>query len=387
MTAMKLARAASIGDLRAMAKKRVPRFAFDYLDGGAEDESNLARNRAAFAAIRLTPRYLADVSAVSLATEIFGRSYAAPFGVAPIGILNVIWPGADLALARLAARERIPYVASTAASTSLEALAEAADGHGWFQLYVANEDAVTADVLRRARAAGYEVLMVTVDVPTPAKRERDLRNGLRVPFRLTPRIAADLALHPRWTLSSLFAGRPGLANLASGPGARSLAELQQLLMRASLSWQDLKRIRDAWPGRLLVKGILDAGDATRCVAAGCDGIVVSNHGGRQADYAPATIEALPAIAAAVGDAVPVLVDSGIRRGADMIRARALGARFCLLGRAFGYGVGAAGAAGAQRAFDIVRDELAGALGQLGRAGFDAIDASLLSVAPGGRSGQ
>lgn len=374
--------AVSIDDLRLMAQRRVPRFAFDFLDGGAGDESNLRRNSDAFAAVRLTPRYLVDVSSVATATEIFGRSYAAPFAVAPIGMLNVVWPGADLALARLAGQRGIPYVASTAASTPLEALAEAADGNGWFQLYVAADDNMNGEVLRRAAAAGYEVMMVTVDVPVAARRERDIRNGFQVPFRMTPRIAADLARHPGWTWASLRAGRPGLANFTAyadgAGGSRSLAELQRSLMRASFSWDDLRRIRNAWGGRLLVKGILDAGDAARCVAEGCDGIVVSNHGGRQADCAPASIEALPAIVEAVAGAAPVILDSGIRRGADIVRARALGAAFCLLGRAFGYGVGAAGAQGAERAYDIIHDELTWTLGQLGQPDFTAVDGSIVA---------
>ena len=378
---MAIERAASIDDLRRLARRRMPRFAFDFLDGGAETERNLRRNRDAFEEIGLVPRYLVDVSDCSLETELFGRRYAAPFGIAPIGLYNLIWPGADLALARLAARERIPHVVSTAASTSLEKVAEAAQGHAWFQLYVSADEAITEALLGRAEAAGYEVLLVTVDVPVAGKRDRDIRNGFRAPFRLTPRILADLALHPRWSLATLAGGTPGFANLAplaaKFADAQSLAAFQASLVSAAFDWDGLKRLRDRWRGRLLVKGVLHPEDAARCVEVGCDGLVVSNHGGRQAAYGPAAIEALPAVAAAVDGAVPILLDSGIRRGSDLIRVKALGAGFGLLGRAFAYGLGAGGAAGAARSFELIRQEVSLALGQIGRPRFAAVDDSVL----------
>lgn len=366
---MDLKHAASIADLREMARVRAPRFAFDFIDGGAESESNLHRNEEALEAIRLTPRYLVSVRECSLETEMFGKRWAAPFAIAPIGMLNVIRPGADLILARLAARENIPITASTAASTSLEKIAEAAEGNAWFQLYVANDDNVVNDVVGRAESAGYDVMMVTVDIPTPGKRDRDTRNGFQVPFKITPAIAADLAAHPSWTIASLRAGRPQLANMEPykdrGAGSASLAQLQATLIKADFTREALKRLRDRWKGKLLVKGIMHADDAKTCMEIGCDGVIVSNHGGRQADYAPASIEMLPLVAKSVGRSGATLFDSGIRRGADIIRARALGADFTLLARAFAYGVGAAGEDGAAHAFKLIKTELTLALAQLG----------------------
>ena len=361
-----LDRAASIADLRAMAKRRIPRFAFDLVDGGAEDEANMRRNAAAFDDVTLTPRYLRDVSRVETGVTLFGRDYAVPFGQAPIGMLNAFWPDADLTLARLCRRQNIPYVASSAASTTLEALAEAAEGNGWFQLYVSGDDAVTEGLIARAEAAGYEVMMVTVDVPAAGKRDRDIRNRLAVPFRFTPEVLVQLAMMPRWSLTSLAHGRPNIANYADLlQAATSYAEVQKTLISPALDWAQLERIRARWKGRLLVKGILHPDDALRCARIGCDGIVVSNHGGRQVAFGPATMAVLPGIVAAVGGRLTVILDSGIRRGSDVVRAAALGADFVLTGRAMAYGVGAGGSAGAQRAFDILQLELVRAMGQLG----------------------
>ncbi|MEO1019922.1 MAG: alpha-hydroxy acid oxidase [Pseudomonadota bacterium] len=376
---MSLKYAASIDDLRLIAKRRIPRFAFDLVDGGAEDESNLRRNREAFDAVRLTPRYMVDVSAPSIEVELFGRTYAAPFGVAPMGLLNVFWPDADLHLARLAAKQKIPYVASGVASTRLEDLAENADGMAWFQLYTSSDWDLTNRLLGRAENAGYEVLIVTVDVPTAAKRDRDIRNRLQIPFRLKPKIALDLLLNPRWSVETLIGGRPTIANYVDHDrSSNSLAALQTKLISSSFDWGQLKRIRDRWSGRLLVKGIMHADDALGCFEAGCDGIVVSNHGGRQLASGAASLEALPAIANMVGGKMSILLDSGIRRGTDIVRAKAFGADFALLGRSFAYGVGAGGAAGAKHAYHTIEVELLRALGQLGRPEFSTVDPSLLA---------
>ena len=375
---MTIARAACISDLRTIAKRRIPRFAFDLVDGGAEDESNLRRNEDALQALRLTPRYLVDASRPRLETEIFGQTYSAPFGIAPIGMLNVFWPGADLMLARLAAKHNVPYCVSAAASTSLERLAEAADGRGWFQLYASADHAVTDGLLDRAQAAGYRNLLVTVDVPAAGKRDRDIRNELSVPFKFTPRTLVDLGLHPRWSLATLRHGKPNIANYADLlKSATSYAEVQATLIAADYTWDHLIKLRDRWPGRLIVKGLQHAEDAARCAELGCDGIVVSNHGGRQVAAGPGSIEALPAIAKAVADRIKILFDSGIRRGSDIIRAKALGADFTLLGRSFAYGVGAGGATGADRAFTIIELELTRSLGQLGRPDFANVDETLI----------
>lgn len=375
---MGLDRAASVDDLRRLAKRRIPRFAFDLVDGGAESERNLRRNVEAFEEVALTPRYMTDVSEIDTRADLFGQTYAAPLGVAPIGMLNAFWPGADLILARLCARENIPYVASSAASTTLERLAEAAAGNGWFQLYVSGDEAVTESLIARAEAAGYTVMMVTADVPAAGKRDRDIRNQLAVPFRITPEVAIELIANPRWSLATLRHGKPDIANYADLlQGATSYADVQRTLITPGFTWDHLKRLRDRWGGTLLVKGILHPQDASGCAELGCDGIVVSNHGGRQVAFGPPTVEALPGIAEALGGRISIILDSGVRRGADMLRARALGADFVLAGRALAFGVGAGGAAGAQRAMDILKLELVRALGQLGATSYEAVGPSAL----------
>nr|WP_241865555.1 alpha-hydroxy acid oxidase [Paracoccus salsus] len=376
---MRLDRAASIDDLRRMARRRIPRFAFDLVDGGAESERNLRRNLEAFEEIQLTPRYMVDVSTIDTRAALFGQSFDMPFGMAPIGMLNAFWPDADLTLARLCKRRNIPYVASSAASTTLETLAEAADGNGWFQLYVSSDTAVTESLIARAEAADYRVMMVTADVPAAGKRDRDIRNQLAVPFRITPEVVAGLIAHPRWSLATLRHGKPNIANYADLlQSATSYAEVQKTLITPGFTWDSLRRLRDRWQGTLLVKGILHPEDAVQCADIGCDGIVVSNHGGRQVAFGPSTIEALPRIAAALEGRIAIILDSGIRRGADVLRAKAHGADFALSGRALAFGVGAGGAAGARRALEILELELVRALGQLGVASYAKVGPSELS---------
>lgn len=377
---MGLDRAASIDDLRLRAKARIPRFAFDLVDGGAENERNMRRNSEAFEDVELTPRYMVDVSKIDTRATVFGQTFDAPFGMAPIGMLNAFWPGADLTLARLCKAQNIPYTASSASSTTLERLAEAADGNGWFQLYVSSDAVVTEGLIARAEAAGYTTLMVTADVPAAGKRDRDIRNQLAVPFRFTPEVILQCMANPRWALTSLQHGTPNVANYADLlQSATSYAEVQKTLITPGFTWEDLKRLRTRWKGRLLVKGILHAKDAVACAELGCDGIVVSNHGGRQVAFGPPTIEALPAIAKAVAGRMTIILDSGIRRGADILRAKALGADFTLAGRVFAYGVGAGGDAGARRAFEILQLELVRALGQLGIPSYEAVGPSELST--------
>lgn len=377
---MGLDRAASIDDLRLRAKQRIPRFAFDLVDGGAENERNMRRNSEAFEEIELTPRYMVDVSELDIHATVFGQTFDAPFGMAPIGMLNAFWPNADLTLAKLCKRQNIPYVASSAASTTLEELAQAADGNGWFQLYVSSDADVTEGLIARAEAAGYTTMMVTADVPAAGKRDRDIRNQLAVPFRITPEVVAGLIANPRWSLETLMHGKPNIANYADLlQSATSYADVQKTLITPGFTWEDLKRLRARWKGKLLVKGILHSSDAIECADLGCDGIVVSNHGGRQVAFGPPTIETLPAISKAVGERMTIIVDSGIRRGADVLRAKALGADFTFSGRALAYGAGAGGKEGADRAFEILQLELIRALGQLGVPSFKDVGALELST--------
>jgi len=299
--------------------------------------------------------------------------------MAPVGFLNMAWPSADLMIAQLAAEKQFPHVISTASSTAIEPLAEAADGYAWLQLYYPANNNIYGGLLQRARAAGIDVMMLTVDVSSPGKRNRDIRNDLRVPFRFTPNIIASLAAHPHWALATLRAGSPDLANILpySDDGSRSLARMQAELISPSVNWQTLQKIRDDWQGKLLIKGILHPDDATHAIAAGCDGIVVSNHGGRQASYAPAAISALPAIATAVNNRVPILLDSGVYRGVDILRSRVSGADMVLCGRAFAYGAAAAQAPGVQKTVEILETELDRAMGQLGVCHFDTLGPDII----------
>jgi len=359
----------TIDQMRQAARRRLPRFAFDFMDGGSGGELALRRNRDAFARVQLLPRTLVDCESRSRRVEILGQSFAQPFGVAPIGLANLIWPGADIGLARAAAGAGIPYVLSTAGTTAIEAVAAIAPD-AWFQLYVGRDQAIVDSLVARADAAGFPVLVVTVDVPAPGKRVRDLANRFSLPFRPTGRLAVDLLRHPTWSVATARAGAPRFANLERYGGkdtdARSLATLMAEQSSARLDWRILSEIRSRWPRKLVIKGLLHPEDARQAKAAGADGIVVSNHGGRQLESAPATLEALPAIRAAVGPEMPVLLDGGIRSGEDVAKALALGADLVLLGRAFLYGVAALGPdRGAAETIRILGDELDRAQVQLG----------------------
>ncbi|GAA5232862.1 alpha-hydroxy-acid oxidizing protein [Verticiella sediminum] len=350
--------ALSIADLRRLAQRRLPRMVFDYLDGGAEDEVSLRANRAAFEALRLQPRLLRDASVRDPRVNLFGREWAMPVAVAPVGLAGVFWPQGDLHTARAAGRAGVPFILSTASSVSLEDVARGApDTELWFQLYVISRRIADA-LVERALAAGYRTLVLTIDVPVSGYRERDLRNGFAQPFRVTPRTVLDVARHPGWLWRMARHGSPQLANLATvdAADAESQAALLKRQMDASFDWHALARLRERWPHRLLVKGVLHPDDARDAFALGVDGLVLSNHGGRQLDGALGALDLLPRVAALAGGR-PVLVDGGVRRGVDVLRALALGASGVLLGRAVQYGLAAGGEAGAGRALALLREEL------------------------------
>jgi (S)-mandelate dehydrogenase len=356
-----VASAVSIEDLRRMARARLPRAVFDFFDGGAEDEATLRENRAAFERIRLLPRVLVNVSQVDMRTELFGTPLAFPLAIAPTGGIGIGRPGADVALARAAKAFGVPFTLSTPATASIEQVANEAGGRLWFQLYVVRNHEFREKLVARARNAGYEALLVTVDLPVSGKRERDPRNGFVSPFRPNWRNSRDLWRKPAWLLDMARHGLPGLENLAGYPWTdRQRTDIATAVgreMDASFSWEELKRVRDLWPGKLLLKGVERADDAERAAALGCDGLVVSNHGGRQLDGAAPTIEALPAVTRAVGTKLSVLIDGGVRRGVDILKARALGAQAVLTGRATLFGVMSGGEAGARRALEILSSEL------------------------------
>src|SRR5439155_20479610 len=352
----------TIDDLRRRARWRVPRFGFDFVDGGANDEVCVARNIAAFRAVELLPRYCVDGKGVSTEVDLFGRAYAAPIGIAPMGSPGLMWPGAEKHLAREAQRKRIPYILATPANASIEEIAAIAPDVFWFQLYrfPSNDHAITFDLVRRADAAGAHVLVPTVDSAGKSKRPRDIRNGVAVPFPITPWTMLQVVTSPYWAAAFLKHGMPRTENVVPyagpNPDQVSTARTMQLRSGGSHSWEELARLRERWKRAFVVKGILHPQDAEQAVALGADGIWVSNHGGRHFDGAPASIDVLPAVVAAVGARATVMIDSGIRGGLDVVRALALGAKAGFTGRPFVYGLGALGAAGAAHVVELFVDE-------------------------------
>jgi len=361
----RLSRTVNIEDRRRMAKSRLPRAVFDFFDGGAEDETTLRGNRAAFERVRLLPRVMVDVSQVDTGIEIFGARSNLPVAIAPTGGIGAGRNGADLMLARAARAAGIPYTLATPATASIEEVAEKAGGRLWFQLYVLKNREFRMKLVQRAKAAGYEVMFVTVDLAVGGKRERDLKNEFVAPFSPSWRNSRDVLLKPAWLADIARHGVPEMKNLAGmvrwSTKITDIAASVGRELDASFDWEQLKEIRDAWPGKLVLKGVERADDAERAAALGCDGVVVSNHGGRQLDGAQATLDALPAVARAVGSKITVLLDGGVRRGVDIVKARALGARAVLTGRATLFGVMAGGEAGAKRAIDILGGEFERAL--------------------------
>lgn len=357
--AASVSRAFCIDDLRCLARRRLPRAVFDLFDGGAEDEGTMRDNRAAFDRVRLAPKVLVDVSRIDTTATILGAPARLPIAIAPTGGVGFGWPGGDVAIARAAAQYGIPYSLSTSGTASIERIAREAPGRLWFQAYIFKKREFTLQLIERARAAGYEAIMITVDLPVGGKRERDFRNDLTIPFRISRRNFFDFASRPLWALSMLR-HEPVMENLIGyTPEKVSNAGLVFIAGRnydPAFDWDGLKAIRDAWPRKLLVKGVVRPDDAERLAAIGCDALIVSNHGGRQLDGGMATLDSLPAVARAVGNRVTVMVDGGVRRGSHVVKALAMGAKAVLVGRATLYGVAAAGEPGALRALEILRDE-------------------------------
>jgi len=371
-------------DWRAAARSALPRFVFDYVDGAADDGLCKRRNRDDLDRVTLTPRVLRDVSRPETGIKVFGRRWAQPFGVAPMGLNGLSWPGGDEALARAAAAHGVPFVLSTASNVRLEDLrARAAPGIHWMQLYVMHRG-LAEGLVERAARAGYEALVLTVDVPVGGNRELDVRNGFRVPFRPTARFLCDVMRHPRWAWRMARAGRLDFANLRveDAPGADSASLQAALLTRAmdrSLTWESLAWLRRLWKGPLLLKGVLHPDDARRALDHGADGLIVSNHGGRQSDAAPSAIAALPGVVQAVDGGAPVFMDGGIRRGDDAIRALALGARAVFLGRPLLYGLASAGAAGVDAVLSQFKADLQRGMALLGLENLDDVPGSGLVV--------
>lgn len=380
------ARIANVADMERRARRRAPRFAYNYITGGAGDGASARRNRTALEALLFNCTRLVGGTA-EIGTSVFGRDYAMPLGIAPLGMANVAWPGADLMLARAAQQANIPYVLSTMATTTIEEAAAVAGGNFWFQLYIAKSEEITADLLRRAEAVGTETLVLTVDVPASSRRNDSIRDGFELPLRYTPRLLADLALHPRWSLSTLLAGAPLMRNYAvyaRSSNTQKVGKFAGKWNKFGTDWQDFSRIRDAWKGRLVIKGITSGPDADRAIRQGADAVWVSNHGGRQLESARATIDLLPAVRTAVAGRVPVFFDGGIRGGEDIAKAVALGADMVFAGRAPAYAAASGGARGVNQALDILKAEFSSVLAQIGAADLRDLDESFIDAVPAPR---
>ncbi|MBV9861527.1 MAG: alpha-hydroxy-acid oxidizing protein [Alphaproteobacteria bacterium] len=387
---MKLDQAVNIEDLHRMAKRRLPKIAFDFIEGGLEDERGLERNTSAFHKHYLLPRYLVDVSKRDQSASLFGNTYASPFGISPTGGAGLFRRGADMMLAQAAADANIPYIMSGASNESIEAAGRIAPKHAWYQLYAARDPKISEDMIRRTADAGLDGLVLTVDVPVHSKRERNIRNGFAQirggifqALSLKPSILAEALSHPGWVIEYLrHGGVPYLENwqpyAANGASAEEVMNFSRSQVpHHQQTWRDLETYRRLFPRNLIVKGIMHPADAVRAAEIGVDGIIVSNHGGRQLDQAPASLDVLPAIRAAVGDRVRLMLDSGVRRGADILIALCLGADFCFMGRPTLYGAAAGGIAGVKKAIDIFRGEIDLVMGQIGCPSLDQLGPDFL----------
>ena len=371
----------SIEDFRLNAKRRLPQAVFDFIDGGAEDEITLSGNREAFTRRRIVPRVLVDVSQPDLSIQLFGNHYATPLVIAPMGSCALVRPGADFDIARAAARHGIPYCLSTMSTASMEEMARTIDGQLWFQLYVLKDRAFNESLIERAGTLGYSALVVTVDLPAGGKREKDLKAGISIPLRPSPRTLFESALHPLWALRQLKGGLPKFHNVEGylgdkGAGMTIAARAGQNL-DAGFDWEDMERLRDIWKGPLIAKGVLHADDADRFAKLGGDAIWISNHGGRQLDGAISSLDALEVMAGQTDLKLPLILDSGIRRGSDLLKGRALGMNTAAIGRAALFGA-VEGERGVTRVLDILLEELRLAMKLSGQYSLSDVMADLLA---------
>ncbi len=358
----------AVSDLEKRARQRMPHFAWEFFHSGTGEDKAAQRNCEAFGEVCFTPRFMLGRFDPEIRTTLFGTEYSAPFGVAPVGMNGLAWPGADRLFAQSAARSRIPFSMSSAATETFETLGPLADGMGWFQLYPPRNSNMRNDMLSRAKDSGFTTLLITVDVPVISRRERQMRAGMGGGNQITPRMAWQAMQRPAWALEMLRNGRPAMKALEKYQPSEDLASFLAFVgqeLNGTFDWRYLDEVRRIWDGPLVLKGVLDPAEAAQAVEHGVDGILVSNHGGRQTDGAIASIEALPAVARAVGDRAVVLLDSGVRSGLDVARAIALGADFVLLGRAFMYGVAALGDEGPDHTYRILCDDLANTMSNVG----------------------
>ncbi len=371
-------------DLRRLAKRRLPKVAFDFIEGGVDGEEGLDRNFEGFGRYRLVPRYCVDVTKRDLSTELFGRRYSSPIGIAPTGIAGLFRPGADMMLARAARDANVPFIMSGTGTGLIEELGQIAPEHGWYQLYAAKDKTISDDMIRRAKEAGLSTLVFTVDVPIHSNRERNKRNGMARPLRLPLKTKLEALTHPGWMLDYYRnGGQPMFRDWEpyAGAGAKGDADKVATFVSSqtapSMTWDDVKRFRDLWPRNFVLKGIMHPADAEMAAKAGVDGIMVSNHGARQLDRAPSPVEVFPAIRDAVGDKMTLMLDSGVRRGGDVATALCLGAKFVFVGRMTLYAVAAGGEPMAAQALGMVRNQLDLVMGQMGAPTIDALGPDFL----------
>ena len=366
----------TIDDAIRLSKKRLPKLVFDFIDGASGDDKLAEINSKALDQIRLEPKVFRNVENRNLSKKIFDFHFDYPFGFAPMGMTNLSWPEADKMIAKESAYNNIPTCVSMASSTTLEDMFTFSEGHSWMQIYIFQSEEFIMELLKRAESIGYKVLILTVDVPILSRRARDDRNGFGYPFKIGPKQFLDFALHPQWSLTTLFKGAPQPMNYVTSKSGDQIFRRKE--SRGATDWNTLKRVRDAWKGKLIIKGVMNSEDALKIKEAGADAIQVSNHGGRQLDSATASINALPLIRKALGDDFPILFDSGIRSGSDILRALALGANFVMFGRPLMYAIGADGARGLRRIINLIKEELSTNLGLVGLTDINEVDKKIIA---------
>jgi len=358
----------SVDDLRTKAQKKIPKFAFEYLDGGCNEDVNLIRNTSELREVQLKPNYLRKHYGSSLKTNLFGIEYDAPFGIAPVGLQGLMWPNSPEILAKAAFEHNIPFILSTVTTTSIERAAELTEGKAWFQLYHPTEDKLRDDIINRAAAAECPVLVILCDVPSFGFRPRDIRNGLAMPPKMNISNILQAFGRPHWSLQTLKHGIPNFANLLpympKNLDLKQLGKFMDQTFSGRLNEEKIKPIRDMWKGKIVLKGVASEYDAEQAIRLGLDGIIVSNHGGRQLDAGESTIKPLTTIAEKYGDQIEVMMDSGVRSGPDVARAMASGAKFTFMGRSFMYGVSALGNKGGNHTISLLKTELQQVMEQL-----------------------
>ena len=351
----------SVEDLRKLAKKRIPKFAFEYLDGGCNEDVNIKKNTERIRKIELKPEYLIDYKTANLKTELFGKNYDAPFGISPIGLQGLMWPKSPEILAKAAFDNNIPFILSTVTTSSIETISEITEGNAWFQLYHPAEEKVTADILKRAENAGCPVLVILADVPSFGYRPRDIRNGLSMPPKMSIKNIIEAIKRPQWLMETLKNGQPNFEILKpympKNLNLNQLAKFMDVTFSGRLDEEKIKKIRDNWKGKLVIKGVESIHDVEKAYNIGLDGIIVSNHGGRQVDVGQATIDSMNSIIPKYKNKIKIMMDSGIRGGADIARVMSCGADFCFLGRTFMYGVSALGKKGGTHTITMLKKQL------------------------------